>query len=172
MPSTAFRLGCWCWCVVGVGVGVCDAVVIKIVVVVLLLFSRLSMLLLRVEFGGCFFSSLFYFLFLIFISSFLGPTRYQYILLCFTILLSSFLICFSSPLPRQEHGELELRSDLLDCHVDVCSPEVLVQLSDNFDYQVKSLVYARPCCACFLSKRFRYFSVYDILVTLRTSNRS
>lgn len=37
---------------------------------------------------------------------------------------------------RQEHGELQLRSDLLDCHVDVCSPEVLVQLSDNFDYQV------------------------------------
>lgn len=37
----------------------------------------------------------------------------------------------------QEHGELQLRSDLLDCHVDVCSPEVLVQLSDNFDYQVR-----------------------------------
>ncbi|CAN0458654.1 unnamed protein product, partial [Scytosiphon promiscuus] len=36
----------------------------------------------------------------------------------------------------QEHGELQLRSDLLDCNVDVCSPEVLVQLSDNFDYQV------------------------------------
>lgn len=35
----------------------------------------------------------------------------------------------------KEHGELQLRSDLLDCHVDVCSPEVLVQLSDNFDYQ-------------------------------------
>lgn len=35
----------------------------------------------------------------------------------------------------EEHGELQLRSDLLDCHVDVCSPEVLVQLSDNFDYQ-------------------------------------
>ncbi|CAN0433600.1 unnamed protein product, partial [Hapterophycus canaliculatus] len=36
---------------------------------------------------------------------------------------------------EQEHGELQLRSDLLDCNVDVCSPEVLVQLSDNFDYQ-------------------------------------
>lgn len=36
---------------------------------------------------------------------------------------------------EKEHGELQLRSDLLDCHVDVCSPEVLVQLSDNFDYQ-------------------------------------
>lgn len=36
---------------------------------------------------------------------------------------------------HQEHGELQIRSDLLDCHVDVCSPEVLVQISDNFDYQ-------------------------------------
>lgn len=54
--------------------------------------------------------------------------------------VDDFFCCFP---PRnrvrrgQEHGELELRSDLLDCHVDVCSPEVLVQLSDNFDYQVR-----------------------------------
>ncbi|CAN0402928.1 unnamed protein product, partial [Ectocarpus sp. 13 AM-2016] len=41
-----------------------------------------------------------------------------------------------------EHGELQLRSDLLDCHVDVCSPEVLVQLSDNFDYQVRPASFA------------------------------
>ena len=47
----------------------------------------------------------------------------------FTVLIFIFLC-------GQEHGELQLRSDLLDCHVDVCSPEVLVQLSDNFDYQV------------------------------------
>ncbi|CAN0388664.1 unnamed protein product, partial [Ectocarpus fasciculatus] len=40
-----------------------------------------------------------------------------------------------NPIFLEEHGELQLRSDLLDCHVDVCSPEVLVQLSDNFDYQ-------------------------------------
>jgi len=34
-----------------------------------------------------------------------------------------------------EHPEMELRSDLLDCHIDICSPEVLVAFSDNFDYQ-------------------------------------
>ncbi|CAM9510083.1 unnamed protein product, partial [Discosporangium mesarthrocarpum] len=35
----------------------------------------------------------------------------------------------------EEHTEIQLRSDLMDCNVDVCSPEVLVQISDNFDYQ-------------------------------------
>lgn len=32
-------------------------------------------------------------------------------------------------------GGLNFRSDLLDCHVDICSPEVMLQFSDNFDYQ-------------------------------------
>jgi translation initiation factor eIF-2B subunit epsilon len=36
-----------------------------------------------------------------------------------------------------EHPGLSLRSDLLDCQVDVCSPELLLQFSDNFDYQVR-----------------------------------
>jgi translation initiation factor eIF-2B subunit epsilon len=28
-----------------------------------------------------------------------------------------------------------VRFDLLDCHIYACSPELLVQFSDNFDYQ-------------------------------------
>lgn len=42
-------------------------------------------------------------------------------------------------IPREimeEHPGLICRSDLLDCHVDICSPELLLQFSDNFDYQV------------------------------------
>lgn len=36
-----------------------------------------------------------------------------------------------------EHpGGLNFRTDLLDCHVDICSPELMLQFSDNFDYQV------------------------------------
>ncbi|CAM9125336.1 unnamed protein product [Phaeothamnion confervicola] len=35
----------------------------------------------------------------------------------------------------EEHAEVEIRSDLLDCRIDVCSPEVLLLVSDNFDYQ-------------------------------------
>jgi translation initiation factor eIF-2B subunit epsilon len=37
-----------------------------------------------------------------------------------------------------EHtGGLNFRTDLLDCHVDICSPELMLQFSDNFDYQVR-----------------------------------
>ena len=35
-----------------------------------------------------------------------------------------------------DHPGIDLRTDLLDCHVDICSPEFLLQFSDNFDYQV------------------------------------
>lgn len=34
-----------------------------------------------------------------------------------------------------EHPHIQFTTGLLDCHIDVCSPEVLVQFSDNFDYQ-------------------------------------
>ncbi|MCJ1471650.1 hypothetical protein MMC13_000290 [Lambiella insularis] len=33
------------------------------------------------------------------------------------------------------HGELEVREDLIDCYVDICTPDVLSLWSDNFDYQ-------------------------------------
>lgn len=33
------------------------------------------------------------------------------------------------------HPALTLRTDLLDCQIDICSPELLLQFSDNFDYQ-------------------------------------
>lgn len=35
----------------------------------------------------------------------------------------------------QEHQSVAFRYDLLDTHVDVCSPEVLLHFSDNYDYQ-------------------------------------
>jgi len=31
---------------------------------------------------------------------------------------------------------LNFYTDLLDCNVDICSPELMLQFSDNFDYQV------------------------------------
>jgi translation initiation factor eIF-2B subunit epsilon len=34
----------------------------------------------------------------------------------------------------ESHSSVEFRSDLLDCHIDICSPELLLQFSDNFDY--------------------------------------
>jgi len=35
----------------------------------------------------------------------------------------------------KEHSGIVYRTDLLDCHVDICSPEFMLQFSDNFDYQ-------------------------------------
>lgn len=32
------------------------------------------------------------------------------------------------------HPLIDFRYDFLDCHIDICSPEVLLQFSDNFDY--------------------------------------
>ncbi|KAK9823996.1 hypothetical protein WJX72_006873 [[Myrmecia] bisecta] len=34
-----------------------------------------------------------------------------------------------------ERDVIQLRSDLIDCHIYVCAPEVLMLFSDNFDYQ-------------------------------------
>lgn len=39
-----------------------------------------------------------------------------------------------------EHEEMALHSDLQDCRIDICSPEFLLQFSDNFDYQVHFLM--------------------------------
>jgi hypothetical protein len=32
-------------------------------------------------------------------------------------------------------GPLQLRTDVMDCHIDICAPEVLVDFRENFDYQ-------------------------------------
>jgi translation initiation factor eIF-2B subunit epsilon len=34
-----------------------------------------------------------------------------------------------------EHQELEVRQDLIDCGIDICTPDVLALWSDNFDFQ-------------------------------------
>ncbi|KAI8468580.1 MAG: nucleotide-diphospho-sugar transferase [Monoraphidium minutum] len=34
-----------------------------------------------------------------------------------------------------ERDGVQLRSDLMDCHIAICAPEVLMLFSDNFDYQ-------------------------------------
>lgn len=35
----------------------------------------------------------------------------------------------------KEHSELTVRTDLIDCFVDICSPDVPALFSENFDYQ-------------------------------------
>ncbi|KAF7197379.1 putative translation initiation factor eIF-2B subunit epsilon [Pseudocercospora fuligena] len=36
----------------------------------------------------------------------------------------------------KDHVELEVREDLVDCGIDICTPEVLAQYTDNFDWQL------------------------------------
>ena len=36
----------------------------------------------------------------------------------------------------KDHVEVEVREDLIDCGIDVCTPEVLLQYTDNFDWQM------------------------------------
>lgn len=38
------------------------------------------------------------------------------------------------PGASKSHKEIELRGDLLDCYIDICTPDVLGLWSDNFDY--------------------------------------
>lgn len=35
-----------------------------------------------------------------------------------------------------DHPEVEVRADLIDCGIDICTPEVLAQYTDNFDWQM------------------------------------
>lgn len=49
---------------------------------------------------------------------------------------------FSIPLEIVKmHPSIAIRADLLDCHIDICSPEFLNKLSDEFDYQVGTISY-------------------------------
>lgn len=35
----------------------------------------------------------------------------------------------------KEHGQVELRYDLADAHISICTPLVLPLFTDNFDYE-------------------------------------
>jgi hypothetical protein len=49
-----------------------------------------------------------------------------------------------------EHPKgLTFYTDLLDCNVDICSPELMVQFSDNFDYQVRCVLFHAFLFACY-----------------------
>lgn len=39
-----------------------------------------------------------------------------------------------------ERDAVAVRTDLVDAHIYICAPEVLMLFSDNFDYQVRLLL--------------------------------
>ncbi|KAI9651431.1 MAG: hypothetical protein M1829_003009 [Trizodia sp. TS-e1964] len=39
------------------------------------------------------------------------------------------------PALLKEHSEIEIRNDLIDCYIDICTPDVLALWTDDFDYE-------------------------------------
>mmetsp|Transcript_16099 Transcript_16099/g.21152 ORF Transcript_16099/g.21152 Transcript_16099/m.21152 type:complete len:759 (+) Transcript_16099:202-2478(+) len=48
---------------------------------------------------------------------------------------ASSKIMFHSGDTFKEHSQVEIRFDLLDCHIDICSQEMLAAIADNYDYK-------------------------------------
>lgn len=44
-------------------------------------------------------------------------------------------LSFPDPLIFNEHPKIEIRRDLRDCHIDICSPKMLLEIAGNYDYQ-------------------------------------
>ncbi|CAI9558584.1 unnamed protein product [Staurois parvus] len=44
---------------------------------------------------------------------------------------------FPTSIFQSKTDEIELRHDLLDCHISICSPQVAELFTDNFDYQTR-----------------------------------
>ena len=49
--------------------------------------------------------------------------------------VSDDAISFPDPLIFNEHPKIEIRRDLRDCHIDICSPKMLLEIAGNYDYQ-------------------------------------
>jgi translation initiation factor eIF-2B subunit epsilon len=41
----------------------------------------------------------------------------------------------------EQHNEIELRYDLIDCRIDICSPQVLHLFQDEFDWKGYFILY-------------------------------
>lgn len=73
------------------------------------------------------------------------------------------------------HPELLLRTDLVNLHVYICAPEVLLLFSDNFDYQVRQQHPQDICLAPFvvficLSDYCMLMDMYSLLPVPRSAH--
>lgn len=48
---------------------------------------------------------------------------------------SDGFIEFNDPKIFNEHPKVVTRYDLIDCHIDICSPKMLLEIAGNYDYQ-------------------------------------
>ncbi|KAH8903281.1 eIF4-gamma/eIF5/eIF2-epsilon [Coniochaeta sp. PMI_546] len=75
------------------------------------------------------------------------------------------------PTLLEDHAALEVRSDLIDCGIDICTPDVLALWSESFDYELPRKNFLHGVLKDFeLNGKFIYTEILDDGYAARASN--
>lgn len=75
------------------------------------------------------------------------------------------------PTLLEDHTALEMRSDLIDCGIDICTPDVLALWSESFDYELPRKNFLHGVLKDFeLNGKFIYTEILDDGYAARASN--
>jgi translation initiation factor eIF-2B subunit epsilon len=75
------------------------------------------------------------------------------------------------PTLLEDHAALEIRSDLIDCGIDICTPDVLALWSESFDYELPRKNFLHGVLKDFeLNGKFIYAEILDEGYAARASN--
>lgn len=75
------------------------------------------------------------------------------------------------PTLLEDHSALEMRSDLIDCGIDICTPDVLALWSESFDYELPRKNFLHGVLKDFeLNGKFIYTEILDSGYAARASN--
>lgn len=75
------------------------------------------------------------------------------------------------PTLLEDHSALEMRSDLIDCGIDICTPDVLALWSESFDYELPRKNFLHGVLKDFeLNGKFIYTEILDGGYAARASN--
>ncbi|KAK4184459.1 putative translation initiation factor eIF-2B subunit epsilon [Podospora australis] len=70
-----------------------------------------------------------------------------------------------------DHGSFEVRSDLIDCGIDICTPEVLALWSESFDYELPRKNFLHGVLKDWeLNGKFIYTEIFEDGYAARASN--
>lgn len=75
------------------------------------------------------------------------------------------------PTLLEDHSALEMRSDLIDCGIDICTPDVLALWSESFDYELPRKNFLHGVLKDFeLNGKFIYTEILDSGYAARANN--
>jgi len=75
------------------------------------------------------------------------------------------------PTLLEDHTALEMRSDLIDCGIDICTPDVLALWSESFDYELPRKNFLHGVLKDFeLNGKYIYTEILDSGYAARASN--